>query len=117
MTCSPLSTGRLRVSVMVLFAAFTLALSTLMGVLSGLVLVTVKPALPVRAAGTRRVARLGLGTRWGPLTLRGVIHRASEGQRDGLVCRIHAGAVDGDGGAAGAGAGHGKAGVARQGGR
>src|SRR6218665_2735118 len=54
----PLSTGRLRVSVMVLFAAFTLALSTVMGVLSGLVLVTVKPALPVRAAGSRLLAPL-----------------------------------------------------------
>src|SRR6218665_3325349 len=56
LTCSPLSTGRLRVSVMVLFAALTLALSTVMGVLPGLVLVTVKPALPVRAAGFRLLA-------------------------------------------------------------
>src|SRR6218665_915540 len=46
--CSRWSTGRLRVSVPVLFAAFTLALLTLMAALSGLALVTVKPALPVR---------------------------------------------------------------------
>src|SRR6218665_2671775 len=46
-----------------------------------------------------------------------VVHGTAERQRDGLVCCIDAGAVDGDGGAAGAGAGHGKAGVARQGGR
>src|SRR6218665_3504160 len=56
LTCSRFSTGRLRVSVMVLFAAFTLALLTVMGVLPGLVLVTVKPALPVRAAGSRLLA-------------------------------------------------------------
>src|SRR6218665_3792909 len=54
---------------MVLFAAFTLALSTVMGVLSGLVLVTVKPALPVRAAGSRLLAPLELSTSWVPLTL------------------------------------------------
>src|SRR6218665_836943 len=58
LTCSPLSSGRLRVSVMVLFAAFTLALLTVMGVLPGLVLVTVKPASPVRAAGFRLLAPL-----------------------------------------------------------
>src|SRR6218665_675100 len=56
LTCSPFSTGRLRGRVMVLFAALTLALSTVMGVLPGLVLVTVKPALPVRAAGFRLLA-------------------------------------------------------------
>src|SRR6218665_4042022 len=53
LTCARLSTGRVRVGVMVLFAAFTLALLTVMGVLPGLVLVTVKPALPVSAAGSR----------------------------------------------------------------
>src|SRR6218665_1367033 len=41
---------------MVLFAAFTLALLTLMAALSGLALVTVKPALPGRAAGSRLLA-------------------------------------------------------------
>src|SRR6218665_3482796 len=56
LTCSRLSTGRLRVSVMVLFAALTLAPLTVMGVLAGLGLVTVKPALPVRAAGCRLLA-------------------------------------------------------------
>src|SRR6218665_505852 len=54
LTCSRLSRGRLRVSVMVLFAAFTLALLTVMGV--PVTLVTVKPALPVRAAGSRLLA-------------------------------------------------------------
>src|SRR6218665_23217 len=47
---------------MVLFAAFTLALLTVMGVLPGLVLVTVKPASPVRAAGFRLLAPLQLST-------------------------------------------------------
>src|SRR6218665_1006638 len=56
LTCSRLCTGRLRVSVTVLFAASRLALLTLMAALSGLALVTVKPALPVRAAGSRLLA-------------------------------------------------------------
>src|SRR6218665_2574974 len=54
---------------MVLFAALTLALSTVMGVLPGLVLVTVKPALPVRAAGFRLLGSVSLSTSWVPLTL------------------------------------------------
>src|SRR6218665_268365 len=54
---------------MVLFAAFTLALLTAMGVLPGLVLVTVKPALPVRAAGSRLLASVELSTNSRPLTL------------------------------------------------
>src|SRR6218665_1402455 len=54
LTCSRFSTARLRVSVTVLFAAFTLALLTVMGV--PVTLVTVKPALPVRAAGSRLFA-------------------------------------------------------------
>src|SRR6218665_1033344 len=56
LSCSRLSTARLSVSVTVLFAALTLALLTVMGVLPGLALVTVKPALPVRAAGSRLLA-------------------------------------------------------------
>src|SRR6218665_1430900 len=56
LTCSRLSAARLRVSVTVLFAALTLALLTVMGGLSGLALVTVKPALPVRAAESRLLA-------------------------------------------------------------
>src|SRR6218665_810339 len=56
LTCSPLSTGRLGVSVRVLFAALTLARLTVMGVMPGLALVTVKPALPVRSAGSRLLA-------------------------------------------------------------
>src|SRR6218665_1571875 len=54
---------------MVLFAALTLALLTVMGVLSGLALVTVKPALPVRAAGSKLLASVELSTSWVPLTL------------------------------------------------
>src|SRR6218665_313832 len=54
---------------MVLFAALTLALLTVMGVLSGLALVTVKPALPVRAAGSRLWASVYVRTSWVPLTL------------------------------------------------
>src|SRR6218665_1262483 len=69
LTCSRLSTARLRVSVMVLFAALTLALVTAMGVLPGLALVTVKPALPVRAAGSRLLAYVYLRTSSRPLPL------------------------------------------------
>src|SRR6218665_2812009 len=54
---------------MVLFAALTLALSTVMGGLPGLVLVTVKPPFPVRAAGSRLLASVLLSTSWMPLTL------------------------------------------------
>src|SRR6218665_2904778 len=54
---------------MVLFAALTLAPLTVMGVLPGLALVTVKPALPGRAARSRLLASVYLSTSGVPLTL------------------------------------------------
>src|SRR6218665_1124568 len=52
---------------MVLFAALTLALLTVMGV--PVTLVTVKPALPVRQAGSRLLASVKMSASWVPLTL------------------------------------------------
>src|SRR6218665_1080829 len=54
---------------MVLFAALTLALLTGMGVLPGLVLVTAKPALPGRGAGSRLLASVELMTSSRPLAM------------------------------------------------
>src|SRR6218665_1166585 len=83
--CSRFSTARLRVSVMVLFTALTLALLTVMGV--AVALVTVKPALAVRAAGSRLLASVSLSTRWGPVTLGAEVPVviSTGGVRSGLV--------------------------------